>query len=215
MSGYGINNTITNFKGKKMRFYRLEKDSIFKGLLGKIFKAFCYSLLISIIFATVLGYKFMIVSSGSMSPTLPVGSLIMVTPTEYDDLELGDIVTMNKGGIYLTHRIVGKKDFNNNILKNPDEDGFSESAWENGFWYTQGDNSNTPDGILSEEEVVGVVYEAHCFTWLGDLIMYVKANMMMLVVYGIILVAFVWVIFWVKDHMYPDDIECYENDDEE
>lgn len=198
-----------------MRFYRLEKDSFFKGFWSRLFKVFGYSLLISIIFATILGYKFMIVSSGSMEPKLPVGSLIMVTPTEYDELELGDIVTMNKGGIYLTHRIVGKRDSKNNILALPGETGYSEEAWNNAFWYTQGDNSNTPDGILSEEEVIGVVDEAHCFTWLGDVVMYVKANVQMLIIYGILLIAFVWVIFWVKDHMYPDDIECYDNDEEE
>ena len=157
----------------------------------------------------------MIVSSGSMEPKLPVGSLIMSTPVEFEELELGDIVTMNKGGIYLTHRIEGKRDANGKILPLPGEEGFSQEAWDNGFWYTQGDNSNTPDGILSEEELVGKVYEAHCYTWLGDVVMYIKANTMMLIIYSIILVAFIWVIFWVKDNLNPDDIECYETDEEE
>ena len=198
-----------------MRFYRLEKEGFFKDIWSKLFRAFGFSLLISIILATILGYKFMIVSSGSMEPKLPVGSLIMSTPVEFEELELGDIVTMNKGGIYLTHRIEGKRDVNGKILPLPGEEGFSQEAWDNGFWYTQGDNSNTPDGILSEEELVGKVYEAHCYTWLGDVVMYIKANTMMLIIYGIILVAFVWVIFWVKDNLNPDDIECYENDEEE
>lgn len=198
-----------------MRFYRLEKDSPFKGLLPRLFRAFGYSLLITIILATILGYRFMIVSSGSMEPKLPVGSLIIVTPEKYEDLELGDIVTMNKGGVYLTHRIKGKKDSNNVILANPGENGYDETAWNNGFWYTQGDNSNTPDGILGSNEVVGKVYEEHCFTWVGETVMYVKANTQMLIIYIILLAAFIWVIFWVRDHMYPDDIECYENDDQE
>lgn len=198
-----------------MRFYRLEKDSFFKDIWSKLFRAFGFSLLIAIILATILGYKFMIVSSGSMEPKLPVGSLIMSTPTDYEDLELGDIVTMNKGGIYLTHRIEGKRDYNGKILPLPGEEGFSQEAWDNGFWYTQGDNSNTPDGILSEQELIGIVYEEHCHTWLGDIVMYIKANTVMLIIYSIILVAFIWVIFWVKDNLNPDDIECYENDEEE
>lgn len=198
-----------------MRFYRLEKEGFFKDIWSKLFRAFGFSLLISIILATILGYKFMIVSSGSMEPKLPVGSLIMSTPVEFEELELGDIVTMNKGGIYLTHRIEGKRDANGKILPLPGEEGFSQEAWDNGFWYTQGDNSNTPDGILSEEELVGKVYEAHCYTWLGDVVMYIKANTMMLIIYSIILVAFIWVIFWVKDNLNPDDIECYETDEEE
>ncbi|MBE5738810.1 MAG: signal peptidase I [Clostridiales bacterium] len=198
-----------------MRFYRLEKEGIFTGFLSKLVRVFGYALLISIIFATILGYKFMIVSSGSMEPKLPVGSLVMVTPTDYEDLELGDIVTMNKGGVYLTHRIVGKKDHNNNIVALPGTEGFSQEAWDNAIWYTQGDNSNTADGYLSYEELVGVVEEAHCFTWLGDVVMYVKANTTMLIIYGILLIGFVSVLFWVKDKMYPDDIECYDSDDEE
>ena len=198
-----------------MRFYRLEKEGFFKDIWSKLFRAFGFSLLISIILATILGYKFMIVSSGSMEPKLPVGSLIMSTPVEFEELELGDIVTLNKGGIYLTHRIEGKRDANGKILPLPGEEGFSQEAWDNGFWYTQGDNSNTPDGILSEEELVGKVYEAHCYTWLGDVVMYIKANTMMLIIYSIILVAFIWVVFWVKDNLNPDDIECYETDEEE
>lgn len=197
-----------------MRFYRLEKDNFFKGLLGRVLRAFGIALVITVIFAYILGYKFMIVSSGSMEPRLSVGSLIIVTPRDYDDLELGDIVTMNKGGIYLTHRIDGKV-YDNTIIPNPGEEGFDEDKWENGYWYTKGDNSDTKDGAFYEEELVGVVYESHCFAWMGDVVMYIKGNTTMLIAYAIILVIFIWGVFWIKDKMYIDDIECYENDDEE
>ncbi len=198
-----------------MRFYRLEKDSYFKDFFPRAFKALGYAILITILLASVIGYKFMIVSSGSMEPKLPVGSLIMVTPAEYEDLEIGDIVTMNKGGVYLTHRIVGKKNSNNIILPKPGDVGYDETAWENGFWYTQGDNSNTPDGILSSEEVIGVVDEAHCFTWVGDLIIYIKGNTTMLIVYAVLLMFAISTLFWLREKMTPDDIECYENDEDE
>lgn len=197
-----------------MKFYRLEKDSMFRGILGRLLRAFGYALLITVIFAYILGYKFMIVSSGSMEPRLPVGSLIIVTPIEYEDLQLGDIVTMNKGGYYLTHRIDGKI-YNGTILSNPGEDGFDETAWENGSWYTKGDNSNTKDGTFSAEELVGKVYESHCWAWLGDVVMYVKGNAMMLIADLVILIVFLSLVFWIKDKMNVDDIECYENDDDE
>lgn len=197
-----------------MRFYRLEKDSFFKGLLGKLLRAFGLALVITVVFAYILGYKFMIVSSGSMEPRLPVGSLIIVTPRDYEDLELGDIVTMNKGGIYLTHRIEGKV-YNNTIIPNPGEEGFDEDKWENGYWYTKGDNSDTKDGAFYSEELVGVVYESHCFAWMGDIVMYIKGNTTMLIAYAIIFVIFIWGVFWIRDKMYVDDIECYENDEEE
>lgn len=196
-----------------MKFYRLEKESMFTGLLGKVLRAFGYAVLITVIFAYILGYKFMIVSSGSMEPILPVGSLIIVTPRDYEDLELGDIVTMNKGGYHLTHRVDGKI-YDNTILSKPGEDGFDEEKWANGYWYTKGDNSDTKDGAFYPEELVGVVYESHCFGWIGDIVVYLKGNIKMLIADVVILIVFLMGVFWIRDKMDIDDIECYENDDE-
>ena len=78
-----------------MRFYRLEKENLWTYWGYAILKSFALALGIVVLLAIIMGYKFMIVSSGSMAPTLPVGSLVMVTPCEYDDLELGDIVTIS------------------------------------------------------------------------------------------------------------------------
>ena len=92
-----------------MKFYRLEKTNYFKVWFFAILKSLLISLLISIALLVVLGYKFMIVSSGSMEPVMPVGSLVVVTPCDYEDLKLGDIVTMEGSGYNLTHRVYGKK----------------------------------------------------------------------------------------------------------
>ena len=55
-----------------MKFYRLEKTNYFKVWFFAILKSLLISLLISIALLVVLGYKFMIVSSGSMEPVMPV-----------------------------------------------------------------------------------------------------------------------------------------------
>jgi len=65
-----------------MRFYRLEKDNYFKIWGAAIFRALAYALIATIAIMLMSGYKFMIVSSGSMEPTLPVGSLVIVSPCE-------------------------------------------------------------------------------------------------------------------------------------
>ncbi|MBE5736605.1 MAG: S26 family signal peptidase [Clostridiales bacterium] len=91
-----------------MKFYRLEKTNYVSVWAYALFKAVALGLLLTIGLLILFGYKFMIVSSGSMEPTLPVGSLVIVTPCEYEDLVLNDIVTMDAGGVNLTHRIVGK-----------------------------------------------------------------------------------------------------------
>ena len=70
-----------------MRFYRLEKPNRFLDWTYAIIKAFSISLLLTMILMLCLGYKFMIVTSGSMEPTLPIGSMVIVTPCEYEDYQ--------------------------------------------------------------------------------------------------------------------------------
>lgn len=191
-----------------MRFYRLEKPNYILDWTYAIIKAFAMSLLITIVLMLCSGYKFMIVSSGSMEPTLPVGSMVIITPCDYEDLELNDIVTMNAGGVYLTHRVVGKMNMENKIVE-PDS-----PEYESAMWYTKGDNSDTIDGRLTKE-VIGKVQPQHCFTWTGWLVNYVKANYVMIIVLGVILFVFVEVMNYLKNQLVVDDIECYETEDEE
>ena len=199
-----------------MRFYRLEKQNLWSYWGYAILKSVGLALLGTILLAIMFGYNFMIVSSGSMAPTLPVGSLVIVTPVEYEDLKLGDIVTMNKGGTYLTHRIVGKKDINNVILPNPGEEGYDEDAYSRAMWYTKGDYPGAKaDSKLDDNEVVGKVYPEHCFTIVGEIVMYVQGNAMVIVVFAVILGVFLYVMKWLKDKLVEDDIECYETEDEE
>ena len=194
-----------------MNFYRLEKKNYWKFWSGKVIKSLAISLLLCIALMVCMGYKFMIVISGSMEPTLPTGSLIIVTPCDYDDLELNDIVTMQGSGIYFTHRVVGKVHaVTNEILEETDERYETE-----GIWYTKGDNNmqNDGDGPINKE-VIGKVHESHCFTWVGVLVRYVKANWQMLIAFGVILIVFVEVLSYLKEKLQTDDIECYETDED-
>lgn len=201
-----------------MRFYRLEKPNYFKLWSYAILKAFAFAMILTALTMIIAGYKFMIVSSGSMTPTLPLGSLVIVTPCEYEDLECGDIVTMNAGGVYLTHRIVGKYDANNLTERGyllPEDDEKFDKAYTNQYWWvTKGDASDTIDGPL-DNEIVGKVYDTHAFGWVGDCVRYIKANYQMLIILLVLLGAFVTVIDWLKSKMVLDDIEVYENEDEE
>ncbi len=190
-----------------MKFYRLEKTNYFKVWIWAIVKSLLLSLLISIALLVVCGYKFMIVSSGSMEPTLPVGSLIVIAPCDYEDLELGDIVTMDTGVTYLTHRVHGKK-IDGEVIS-PDDPRYNSSE---AIWYTKGDNSDTLDGAISNE-VVGTV--EHCFKSVGVVVRYVKSNYTYLIVLAVILFVFVEVLGYLKSKLETDDIECYDNDEEE
>ena len=198
---------------KLMRFYRLEKPKYFKIWTYAIFKAIAIALILTVLAMMAAGYKFMIVSSGSMTPTLPLGSLVIVTPCEYEELECGDIVTMDAGGIYLTHRIVGKYDAKNTAERGylvEGEAGYDDQHW----WVTKGDASDTIDGPLTDN-IVGKVYENHAFGWVGDCVRYIRANYQMLIILLILFGAFVTVMDWLKSKMVLDDIEVYDSDDEE
>ena len=222
-----------------MRFYRLEKKNYFQYWAYALFKGLAISLILTILLMIVSGYKFMIVSSGSMEPKLPVGSLVIVTPCDYEDLELNDIVTMDAGGINLTHRIVGKYNasFDDDAVSGvesmpylipvdnlsddikatltDDEKVALQQAYDSSnWWVTKGDNSDTIDGALTDN-IVGKVYEAHAFGWVGTVVRYVRANYIMLIIMLILLMAFVSVLEWLKNQMTPDDIEVYENDEDE
>jgi signal peptidase len=57
----------------------------------------------------VLPFRAFTVLSGSMRPALPVGSLVIATPVQGDEVEVGDIVTFVKpggSGELVTHRVV-------------------------------------------------------------------------------------------------------------
>ena len=195
-----------------MKFYRLEKTNYFKVWTMAILKSLGLGLMLTIAIMIIFGYKFMIVSSGSMEPVMPVGSLIIVTPCDYEDLKLGDIVTMEGSGINLTHRIHGKVIDQGGEWVIIDEDDPRYNSSE-AIWYTKGDNTETVDGPLTKN-IVGKVYENNIFKIVGVLVRYVKANYIMIIILAILLIGFVEVLNYLKGKLEIEDVECYENDEE-
>lgn len=89
----------------------------------------------------VLGIHVLAVTSGSMEPTIPVGSVVYVQPVDFEDIQKGDIITfcLDKPGIKVTHRVV-KKDEELKCLS------------------TKGDANEEPDSHpVSCENVEGIV----------------------------------------------------------
>ena len=56
--------------------------------------------------APALGFRALIFQSGSMSPTIPTGSLGIARLTDPQELRVGDIVTVPFAEKFVTHRIV-------------------------------------------------------------------------------------------------------------
>lgn len=89
----------------------------------------------------LMGYQVYRIMSGSMSPTLKTGSVIISkTPIDKSKLKVGDIITFKHKGATITHRII-------EVVKS-----------EGTLYRTKGDNpNNSPDiDLLLPEEVKAV-----------------------------------------------------------
>lgn len=85
-----------------------------------------------------------VVMSGSMEPTIPTGSIVVVDGRKKERKQ-GDVITYRRGNMVVTHRIVEKR-----------EEGYC----------TKGDSNEEEDtGIVSEGQVIGNVITV--LPWIG------------------------------------------------
>lgn len=83
-------------------------------------------------------YKFMHVITGSMSPAIEAGDIIVTRSVDFEDLKKGDIITFKIGNkTLITHRIVGVND--------------------NGSFVTKGDANSMEDIdlIVNQANIIG------------------------------------------------------------
>lgn len=85
-------------------------------------------------YSTIMGYSFFEIKTGSMSGNLEVGDWILVKNTKQADL--GDIITYEEEGNFITHRVVQK--YNN-------------------IYVTKGDSNNKIDSPITSTQIVGIV----------------------------------------------------------
>jgi len=86
-------------------------------------------------------YRFMVVQSGSMEPSIQMGGVVMVKPT--GNYKIGDVITFKEPGkgVPTTHRI-------HDI----------EVIEGKPYYITKGDANNAPDsGSVSKDDVIGKV----------------------------------------------------------
>ena len=57
--------------------------------------------------APVLGYRLVIIEGPSMTPTIPIGAVVIERTVPVDAIALGDVVTVPMpNGVAITHRVV-------------------------------------------------------------------------------------------------------------
>ena len=87
-----------------------------------------------------LGVEMKAVMTSSMEPELPVGSLLVIVPADYEDINIGDDITFirDENLTLVTHRVISKDDTSQKIT-------------------TQGIANNTADAPTSYQNVLGKV----------------------------------------------------------
>ena len=100
---------------------------------------------------TLLGYEIYNVTSGSMEPALPVGSVIYVEHVKPETIQSGDIIAYYVDAVVVTHRVV-------------------ENRFVEGVFVTKGDANEMEDiGNTRYRDFIGVV--KYHFPFLGNYLM--------------------------------------------
>ncbi len=138
------------------------------------------TLIVARVVPVVTGGATFVVGGGSMDPTIPVGSLVIVTPAAAEDLAVGDVVSIKVGDqqAVFTHRIT-------RLVSRDD-----------GLWLeTKGDANAQPDpSIVPAATVIGrdavnVPLAGYAVWLLGSV-----PGLMLLVGLGVFLLAGAWLL---------------------
>jgi len=129
---------------------------------------------------SLFNHAVMTVLSGSMEPTIPQHSLVVLREVDTNTLEVGDVVTyLTSGNITITHRIT-------EIIENYQGGGMR------GF-RLQGDNNLQEDiEVIWAGNVIGEIIYTNLF--LGQVILFIQEYIILIVIFIVLFVAFVYVI---------------------
>ena len=90
----------------------------------------------------VFGYRFYMIMSGSMEPNIKIGDAVIAKETNTKELKQQDVIAFaHNNGAVTVHRII-------NVYTEGDKK----------MYETQGDNNNTPDGqLVQEQDIKGII----------------------------------------------------------
>lgn len=156
-------------------------------LLSKILLVIVILLVLTTVFSLASGVKLYTVQTGSMAPTYPIGTILIVEPVKFEDLNSGDTITFNiSGGSVVTHRIVSVDSEKKTIQ-------------------TKGDNNNVTDSApVSYDNVIGRVKTHIPYLGYAVLILQTRFGIIMLVIFIVAILSFSF-LKWLYDK--EDDTE--------
>jgi len=108
------------------------------GRLGAVVLAVFLALALAGVLAPAFGWRLDVVQSGSMSPSIKVGDLVITSP-QHAEVQVGDVICFRSGGVLVCHRVVSIDETNETIV-------------------TKGDANEDPDpSPVSYDDVMGTV----------------------------------------------------------
>lgn len=132
----------------------------------------CYiaiSVYVLITLPIIFGYRPLVVLSGSMEKTYPVGSIIYYHEVSQDELKEKDVITYEmEDGKYITHRIEKIID---------------------GSYETKGDANNVVDAKLVEFSQIKGKATSFYIPYIGNYVEFVNKNIICIFIAGLILVS--------------------------
>ena len=96
-------------------------------------------LLLVIYIPKLLGYRTFYIESGSMSPTIKQGSVVLEKPVEFEKIREGDVLTFRntEETEYFTHRVIGIDETNQMFITKGDANDEQDPS-ETSYYFAEG-----------------------------------------------------------------------------
>lgn len=152
----------------------MKKHVLLKKIGSSIFAIGCILLLAVSLLSKyhIWGYQFYNILTGSMEPTIPTGSVVVVKQVDPEEIQVNDVITFGSvaGNNLTTHRVIEIYNTSDEVL-----------------FQTKGDANDVKDPIrVGEKYLIGkVIFHIQ---YLGDVIEFVK-NHFMYITFLVILVC--------------------------
>ena len=143
------------------------------------------TLVVARLIPAVTGGATFVVGGGSMEPTIPLGSVVLVTPLHADELVVGDVVSLQAG----EERAV----FTHRILRLVEREG--------GLWLeTKGDANAEPDpSLVPATDIIGRVSVSIPLLGFVVIMLSTMQGVAFLIALGVMVLAMTWLLETLED----------------